>query len=214
MLAELQRALEIIYGVSSPQRVEDFVIGQAALAGLGARVSASEELLVVSGNAEIEVGLYVDPELISRLPELGRGGALEFLDRLLPAFAIAAEGVSHFLYLMLQATRDRAVSLLELEAQAEVDKFATGVLHLWKHGERRHCSELRSRLFDRIGYRAELSGEEHARYAFANHMARGYAAFLESRFILTGCLEGLLAELRRSYRLRAGAKYAHLARHG
>lgn len=213
ILGELQRALEIIYGVTAPQRVEEYLVGPAAVAGLGSRADASEELLVVARDEEIEVGLYVAPHLLSRLPELGCDGALGFLERLLPAFAAAAEGVSHFVYLTLQAVGDRAVSLLELEAQAEVDKFATGALHLWKHGQRRRCPELRARLFDRVGYRHDLSDEERARYAFANHLARGYSAFLESRFILAGGLEGLLAELRQSYRLRAGAKFACFARH-
>jgi hypothetical protein len=134
-----------------------------------------------------------------------------FLDLLLPAFSTAAEGVSHFIYLTLQAVKDRAVSLLELEVQAEVDKFATALLHLWRQGERHHSSELRRRLFERVSYRRELSSEARERYSLANRLARGYASFLERRFILRGCIEGLLRELRCSYRLPSVAKFAHLA---
>lgn len=214
MLRELQRALEVIYGVTSPHRVEDFLVGPAKIAGLGASVRAPEELFVVPGNGEVEVGLYLSPEVLARLPELQDDGAVSFLGEILPAFATAAEGVSHFVYLTVHAMRDRAVSLLELEAQAEVDKFATGVLHLWKHGERRRCAELRERLFDRVSYRADLSAEERHRYGFANRLARGYSRFLESRFVLAGYLEGLLAELRRTYRLPSDDKFAHLVQRG
>jgi hypothetical protein len=41
-----------------------------------------------------------------------------------------AEGVSHFVYLS-SAMLERSVSLLELEAQAEVDKFAICGLLRW-----------------------------------------------------------------------------------
>jgi hypothetical protein len=214
MLRELQRALEIIYDVRAPQDVEDYLVGTAALGQLGVRAQASEELLVIARPEQVEVGLYLSTEIIDQLPQLGGDCASGFLDQLLPAFCAAAEGVSHFVYLTLQVVRDRAVSLLELEAQAEVDKFATGVLHLWRHGERRRSAELRSRLFDRVGFRSELSADERARYGFANQLGRGYAAFLESRFVLEGCLQGLLAELRRSYRLPAAAKYAYLGQRG
>lgn len=211
MLGELQRALEIIYGVTAPHSVEDFVVDPAALARLGATARAPEELFVVPGADEVELALYVSPDVIARLPDLGRAAMHRFLTDLLPAFTIAIEGVSHFVYLTLQALRSRSVSLLELEAQAEIDKFATSVLHLWKHGERLRSKELRERLFDHVGYRVDLSPEERERYAFANRLARGYSAFLEARFVLRGCLEGLLDELRRTYRLHAEAKLAYLA---
>lgn len=213
ILNELQRALEVIYGVTAPHKVEDFLIGSGALANLGARPRGAEELVLVESGGDLDIGLYLASDVMARLPALGRQGARNFLDGLLPAFSAAAEGVSHFVYLTLQAVRERAVSLLELEVQAEVDKFATAVLHLWKHGERRQSTELRGRLFDRVGYRGDLSPEERDRYGLANRLARGYAAFLESRFVLPGGLEGLLRELRHSYRLCAVDKLAHLGQH-
>ena len=215
MLCQIQRALEVIYALSEgEQKVEDYLISPARLARMGVQVRASEELLVVPCADAVELALYVDPAVLSRLPELTADSPGRFLAELLPSFAAAAEGVSHFVYLTWQALREQAVSLLELEAQAEVDKFAAGVLHLWKRGERHGSSELRARLFDRVGYRADLSGPEEARYRFANRLARGYTSFLEARFVLAGRLEALLAELRRTYRMPAADKFAWLAQHG
>jgi hypothetical protein len=220
MLDEMQRALEAIYGVRAPGRVGDFVASKEVLEELGAPASAaSEELLVVESDGGLEVALYISPEVLARLPRAGAGGLLDefgagsrtFVDGLLPAFATAAEGVSHFVYLTLQALRERAVSLLELEVQAEVDKFAIALLHLWKHGERRRSPELRARLFDRVGYRHDLRGDERDRYRHANHLARSYAAFLEARFVLAGALERLLSELRFAYRLAGAEKLEHFA---
>jgi hypothetical protein len=214
MLGELQRALEVIYGVTAPARVEDFLLPRAALARLGQAPGASEALLVRQHGDELDVALYVSPEVMARLPSLGADGARGFLDGLLPDFSTATEGVSHFVYLTLQALLDRTVSLLELEVQAEVDKFATALLHLWKHGERRLSPQLRSRLFEQVGYRSELSAQERERYGLANRLARGYARFLDARFVAPGGLEGLLRELRRSYRLRSAEKLEYLGARG
>ena len=44
------------------------------------------------------------------------------------------EGISHFNYLVLRAADDRSVTLLELELQAEVDKFVGTYLLLLEQG--------------------------------------------------------------------------------
>ncbi len=207
VLRELQRALEIIYGVTAPLDVEGTLVAPT-------RPGLVEELLVRSADDTLEVGLSLGSGVLERLPELSRDAPGTFLGELLPAFAAAAEGVSHFVYLTVHALGDRRVSLLELEAQAEVDKFATGVLHLWRHGERSRSGQLRERLFHRVGYRADLTDDERQRYGFANQLARGYARFLETRFVLSGALEGLLRELRRTWRLPREAKFARLATPG
>lgn len=209
MLNDLQHALETIYGVSVPHRVEDFVLDRAHLEHLGQAERAPETLYVHESGGGIDIGLFISPEVMRRLPELGRNALLG--RGLLPAFTTAVEGVSHFVYLTLQALRERAVSMLELEVQAEIDKFATSVLHLWKHGEREGSGELRTRLFDRVHFRADLGPEERSRYVTANRLARSYAAFLDARFIASGRLEGLLRELRRTYRLTSVDKFAWLA---
>ncbi|MGC4115902.1 MAG: hypothetical protein QM765_15180 [Myxococcales bacterium] len=207
VLRDLQRALEIIYGVTAPLDVGGVLVEPV-------RPGLVEELLVRTADDTVEVGLSLGAGVLERLPELSTDAPASFLGDLLPAFAAAAEGVSHFVYLTVHALTDRRVSLLELEAQAEVDKFATGVLHLWRHGERSRSAQLRERLFDRVGYRADLTAEERERYGQANHLARGYARFLESRFVVSGYLEGLLGELRQSWRLPREAKYSWFARHG
>jgi hypothetical protein len=207
VLRELQRALEIIYGVSAPLDVDGTLV-------MPARPGLVEELLVRSADDTLEVGLCLGSGVLERLPELSSDLPSAFLGELLPAFAAAAEGVSHFVYLTVHALRDRQVSLLELEAQAEVDKFATGVLHLWKQGERKRSAQLRERLFEQVRYRGDLTSEERERYGFANGLGRGYARFLETRFVLAGCLEGLLAELRQTWRLPREAKFARLAAPG
>jgi len=211
-LLQFQRALEAVYGLEAGHQVEDFLVDAVTLEKLGRRPRAEEELLVLEEGGELELGLYISDQVMDALSAVEAGAAQGLLEGRLSPFATAAEGVSHFLYLTFQALRDRAVSLLELEVQAELDKFVTALLHLWKHGERGRCPVLRERLFDRVGYRDDLGEEEGGRYRHANRLARTYAASLEERFVLPGRLEGLLRELRRTYRLSADAKFCLLAR--
>jgi hypothetical protein len=102
------------------------------------------------------------------------------------------------------------VSLLELEVQAEVDKFVLLLLHLWRRGLRRTSASLRRRLFERVRYHPHLDGEELSRYREANRLGGGYARWLEGRFVDDADIEGLLRELRQIYRLGGGEKISYL----
>lgn len=204
----LQSELEEIYGVKAP-RVRDFLVSRYALLE---PPRAPEELYVREEGGELSLGLYLSDHVLrvtgaqnphDPRPTLTRRGILGTL-------ACAAEGVSHFVYLATRAAADRPVSLLELEVQAEVDKFALFFLHLWRRGLRRMCAALRGRLFDRVGYRAGLGGEERERYRTANRLAGGYARWIEERFVRQPRIEGFIRELRASYRLGGSDKLGHL----
>jgi hypothetical protein len=210
-LAFIQGELEVINGVEAP-RVQEFLVGGEAARGVGRRPSAPEELLLVEEDDGLALGLYLDDHVIAAAgeadphdprPRLTSRGAL-------PHLACAAEGVSHFLYVVTRAQAGRPVSLLELEVQAEVDKFALLLLHLWRRGLRRMSGTLRRRLFERVHYHAHLEAEELDRYREANRLGGGYARWLEGRYVDEADIEGLLRELRATYRLGGGAKIAYL----
>jgi hypothetical protein len=207
----LQRELEAIYAVEAP-RVEAFLVGSEAARAAGCVPRAPEELLVVEEEDGVALGLYLAPGIIAAAggadphdprPRLTARGALRDV-------ACAAEGISHFVYLATRAAAGRSVSLLELEVQAEVDKFALLLLHLWRRGLRRMSASLRRRLFERVRYHAWLGAEERARYVEANRLGGGYARWLEDRFIEEADIDGLLRELRRTYRRGGGEKLSYL----
>ncbi len=210
-LGFLQRDLETIYGVEAP-RVEDFLVGSETARAAGHAPRAHEALLLLEEEDVLSVGLYLSPRVVAgaagadphdRRPRLTARAALRDV-------VCAAEGVSHFVYLATRAAAGRRVSLLELEVQAEVDKFALLLLHLWRRGLRRMSPALRRRLYERVRYHAHLAAEERARYAEANRLAGGYARWLEGRFVEDADIEGLLRELRRTYRRAGGDKLAYL----
>jgi hypothetical protein len=210
-LAFLQGDLEAIYGVEAP-RVHEFLVGRETAREAGRVPRAPEELLVVEEEDGLALGLYLDDAVMAAAagtdphdprPRLTARAALA-------PVACAAEGVSHFVYLSTRAAEGRPVSLLELEVQAEVDKFALLLLHLWRRGLRRMSPALRGRLFERVRYHAHLADHELHRYREANRLGGGYARWLEGRYVEEADIEGLLRELRQTYRLGGGEKLAYL----
>jgi hypothetical protein len=210
-LSFLQEELEAIYGVEAPGVHEFLVCGDGARAA-GRAPRAPEELLVLEEADGVSLGLYLDDAVMAtaaaadphhRRPRLVARAAFARL-------ACAAEGVSHFVYLATRAAEGRPVSLLELEVQAEVDKFVLLLLHLWRRGLRRTSAALRRRLFERVRYHDHLEEHELSRYREANRLGGGYARWLEGRYVEDADIEGLLREVRQTYRLGGGEKIAYL----
>jgi hypothetical protein len=208
----LQSELEAIYGIRVPARVEEYLVDRAMARSQGAEPRAPEVLLVRESDEGLELGLFLDDAVVAaaRLTDPHDPRPLLAVSARLPQLACAAEGVSHFVYLAVRAAADRPVSLLELEVQAEVDKFALLLLHLWRRGLRRLSPALRSRLYRRVRFHAHLDAEELERYRLANHLGGGYARWLEDRYVEGADVEGLVRELRASYRLGAGEKLGYL----
>jgi hypothetical protein len=192
-LDQIQRGIETLNGVESPCRAEDFLV-----AGQG-----RETLYVCESPAGLDVGLHLAPEVLAGLRS-EQGATLD-------QFCAAAEGISHFVYFTLRANASLPVSQLELEAQAEVDKYALLVLHFWRRRQRKESPRLRERLFELFRLREGLDAVARARYLLANRLAHAYARFLETRFVFPGDHEGLFAELRRFYRLGAAEKLTRMA---
>jgi hypothetical protein len=137
------------------------------------------------------------------LERLSRHDPLESLsERNLQDFCTALEGVSHFHYLLWSLGRGRGVSLLELELQAEVDKYASALALLMQQrgGEFPHA--LHAAMFDRVSYVPQLAPEERRRYEEANRHAARYCRSLDERFLRRRrCRpEAWVAELRQFFR--------------
>jgi hypothetical protein len=209
LLDWIQDRFQTIYGIRCELKASDFLVGTEDAAMLGGTGRSREELLVHEDEEGLELALYIAPELLGTLQGYEHAPE-ELVDGELSGFCEAAEGVSHFLYMTQTAQLDRRVSLLELEAQAEVDKFAMCSLLKWRQGAASWAKHLSTRLFDRIGFHASLSHDERHRYHEANRLARAYCQRLMPMFTAQR-LEPLLSELRYSYRLGAQAKLRYFA---
>ena len=210
ILGHLQTQLEAIYDLERTEVVDGFVVGPEAAARLGGTGQSEEELLVAEEDGELQIALYLDPGLLTRMQAYGPAHH-EALEGDLNGYCQVAEGVSHFLYLLHTALSGRQVSLLELETQAEVDKFALCVLTRWNDATAASARALHQRLFRDVRFREGLSGDERRRYEEANRISANYCkGLLED--VAERRLERLLSRLRYSYRLGAEAKLSHLAK--
>ena len=199
-LARLQRGLETLYRVDTAVDVHDFVIDEAARDVIAPIRKPREQLLVMEDTGEMALALFIDPAVIASLERgIGRHNLGDFL--------LAIEGVSHFIYAIQCARTERRVSQLELELQAEVDKYVTCLLHDVDTSE-----ALRGRLFADCAYEPDLDHDERERYRVANDNAQRYAAFLEEEFVARRRIPDMLGELRRFYRQGLAGKLETIAR--
>jgi hypothetical protein len=121
------------------------------------------------------------------------------------------EEVSHFVYLHFCARTSRSVTQLELELQAEVDKYLTAVFLLCLQNEGAFSPRLRDLLFRRYHLAAPLSAEQAERYRAASVLAYRYCSFLESAYLRRSRLADLAREARRFYRLGQREKLEKIA---
>ena len=208
-LSRVQRGLESLYRVETGVAVEDFVVGADLRDELVRERRPREQLLVLDeGGGEMSLALYICPGALANLHANDPGRRLD--DGNLGDFLLAVEGVSHFIYAICCAKADRRVTQLELELQAEVDKYTTCLLQADASAS---ASEvLRRRLFGDAEYEPDLDADEQHRYRAANDNAQRYAAFLEESVVARRRIPEMLAELRRFYRLPLAEKLATCAR--
>lgn len=208
-VAELQTCLTELYGLDLEYHINDFLITDRHLAGLlgASGEQVDEELLILEESEEASVSLFLEQGLMDRL---ARDSPLTSLnERNLADFLIALEGVSHFTYFAFKASLDQCVTRLELELQAEVDKFIAAATLLHSQGERVPAG-LHHWLFTLPRLREGLDAAAVERYEHANHYAARYCnqlwPHIRSR---TGSRE-VRDELRRFYRFPRELKIGHI----
>jgi hypothetical protein len=214
VLRGLQNLLGRLYDVDLPYDVYDFLITDRSSVAAASNDDRAldEELLLAEtiDGAGAGVALYLDPALLSRLEAADPHQALT--EHNLADYCTALEGVSHFVYSTWGLQRDLPVSLLELETQAEVDKYAVTVFLLAAQQEgQAYPAQVHARLFDRVSFDARLQPDQYERYRTAHALAARYCRRLERRFVNRGTakIEGLVRELRGFFRLRHAAKLRH-----
>jgi hypothetical protein len=207
----MQGQLGRLYDVEHSHDVRDYLVTDrallAALLAGGPPRLADEQLIVVEGGDAVDLALYLDPDVLGRLaaadPRENLSGAN------LADFWTVLEGISHFHYLAWNAAFDKQVTLLELEMQAEVDKYVSTRLLLQEQPDTTLGGPLLQRLFDEPALDPRLDAEEVGRYQAASTFAARYCASLEASFPATFTPE-LLRELRTFYRLPQTAKIARI----
>lgn len=210
LLSNMQNNLEEIYEVSVPQDIIDFVITDKRFAELISNnpvdKDSQEQLLIATDDDCLDISLYLDNDLVNRLGNLYPSQHSDKQD--LHDFWIALEGVSHFLYLTWNAGYDRPVSQLELELQAEVDKFVSVTTAISSNNDVATLQTIWSMLFASPTFKSNLEQENLLRYQKANAYASQYCQNLMAmQNKSTGSVQN---ELRRFYRLNQRDKISRI----
>jgi hypothetical protein len=204
LIFRLQKTLEYFYRVESPVLAQEHRISESqlrALFGRGFNIPRREALYVSqSAENDTDLGLFIEASQVHDAEKFVRAPQSGSLD----AFCVALEGVSHFLYLSYCASAlQRPVSQLELELQAEVDKFL--VLRLLFG-----IKDAATRLFTNFRLHENVPKNEQERYRIAHRQAQRYAQSAESRF-QQGKITSVVDDARQFYRKPMSCKLAHIA---
>ncbi len=209
MLNSIFRHIDRLYGLELEVDIEDFLISSDTCARLG-QDSARAAVLVREGQSheELELGVYLGEEALDQLTEI------DLTTSLCPAsfelLVTAIEEVSHFAYLHYSALRERRVTQLELELQAEVDKFIITWMILLASRNDGEPRNLLDRLFGDFEIRRELEPMTRERYQAATSLAARYCTHVVQAALSRDRLSALLPELRSFYRLTQRGKIGRI----
>jgi hypothetical protein len=156
----LQQRLESFYRLEALPAVDDF----ARAANEGDR----EQVFVREADEDVEVAVA--------LPAAGLAPPEGQLD--LDTLCQVVEGVSHFVYLAECVRRGRPTTRLELELQAEVDKFVVLAFGALARRDVGTVRAVHTSLYERVAFLHDAASEDGERYRLAN----GLAARLCARF--------------------------------
>jgi hypothetical protein len=159
---QIDRRLKEINGTSHDFSSLDFIVP-----------TEEKNLLVVSEtDKDSELAVCLRKDLLdrlksSKLPE-------DFDLELLPDLSIVIEELSHFNFYCESALFNRKLSSLDLEIQAEVDKFAVSLNCLEAQNEFDLRHALFDSLFDDLKMGDWVSEDEKTRYEQAHSVARAF----------------------------------------
>lgn len=161
LAARVQDALERVYRLDRVADVEDYLSETPA--------PREREALLVrrAEDGAIEMRLC--------LPVLEPDATLDVICQVI-------EGVSHFVYVAERARLERETTQLELELQAEVDKWVVLAESLSAFDPERSAA-LRERLYERVAFEHDERTEIGQRYRMANDAAHRFVRRLERDYL-------------------------------
>jgi len=206
-VTKIDRALKEVYRLQLDYRAEEFLLEKPPT--LKEKKGALYIQANEGDNKNLSLGIHFSPSVSSELSSF-ESWKTHWTKSQTAAFAVAAEEVSHFLYLLYHLNNGRPVTQLELETQGEIDKFLL-IYFAKKEKTKDYFFEILEHIFFQFRLSENLTEEEKERYFQASHDAK--------RFILKhkSYLENLCQQetgfriLRRFYRLNYHEKLAFIS---
>jgi hypothetical protein len=179
LAAKVQEALERLYRLERVADVGDYV--KEACEGERETLFLRE-----ADDGALEVSL--------RLPMLEGEAPMDVLCQII-------EGVSHFVYVVERARTQREATQLELELQAEVDKWVVLAASMREKFDEDQSAALRARLYERVAFEHDAASELGERYRVANDAAHRFVRRLERDYVGRARFGAMQAELFRFFHL-------------
>lgn len=181
ILKEIQKHLQKLYQLHIPYNIEKYILKKrkGGSIEIGDRCHR-EVFLIHQKENQLEIGLYIEANILTLLKK--QNPFQQLTQANLDSFFVAIEGVSHFIYFLSRAQNNQELTQLEMELQAEIDKYllATFVFE-YQHKNQPHF--LLQYLFENYGLPEDLNVEERLRYQEANRFALKFCAQLETNYL-------------------------------
>lgn len=204
-IAKLYNLICDLYKIDDRVDVEAFIIPYDFTGNdfvVGNRNSGREAVFIYDKGSEVEMGLFLSPEVIN---ELSIDDPLSNPD----SFGCAAEGLSHFIYLMDRLNKGMHATKLELELQAEVDKFL--LFHLAAaNGGKSVPESVFNMQFEDFSFDSNLTPDEKERYIEASAFAAKFCHFLRQNYFNPLRISELMVVVREFFKMNLSQKIARL----
>ncbi|MBI4378211.1 MAG: hypothetical protein HY578_03835 [Nitrospinae bacterium] len=216
MFSRIQKIIEKIYKVETFLDVEDYIFEKLPLDAKNSREICKIQsqfskgcLLIYQNGDDLELAIYLDRETVSNL----KGGHLQkdFHRKNLSDFFLATEEISHFIYAVWSIRYRRQITILEMELQAEVDKYITAIFYSGSINDGKiPFRNIKRQLFEDSVLHPCLQSEEIERYKDANRLAMNYCHHLESHYLKKNDIPSMIRDMRHFYRLGQNGKISHI----
>ncbi len=216
-IQKIQRQFQILYQVEPGLQMEDFLISRERMEELPRKdltITFSDDvqgmMLLFPGGEWLGLAVYIHDEILDNLTR--NDPTVDLNSENFHDFCVLTEELSHFLYFTWKANQSMQVTKLELELQAEIDKFVLSALYLGSQNDGCIPKGLKSLLFEDCRFRKGMPQRLRERYGAANNLAMRYCHFLEARYIASNRLPDMVREVRQFYRLGQTDKISHINR--
>lgn len=201
-IRRIDRAIKTLNNVEHDHRAEDFIVREPEPVGqpdpAGALYVRQENDAQSEG---VAVGIYFHPKVARELESFRRWEMERLTLSQKQAFAVAAEEVSHFNYLLRQVHGGREVSRFEMELQGEVDAFLLAFFATTGRGREMEAFDMAFRqAFEAFRLVDGLDSVEQDRYREANQSARQFLRKLREDLCRPETRVEALRRIRHFYR--------------
>jgi hypothetical protein len=202
ILERIGAALQDLYRIDVAPPIHECLISQPVFAQYCEQRDdldlASQETLLIETDADgCALGLYIAPDILEHLRAHDPMVCLDLQN--LEATCIAIEGMSHLYCAWWKLHHGQNVSLLELELQAEVDKYL--LCNRWIRKQGGETAPLLRQLFHHYSLQGGMDQEAAHRYHRASRLAWVFCDEVQRRQWAPQAMPALVRHVRQFYRL-------------